>query len=161
MTRASHGTPHGAGKFEFLVVVALFGVLAMALLDRLVELERTAERTEVDLTERNMRVGLQLAIGEDLMRGREDRLPALLETNPVSFLGRLPRGYLGDGGAPDGPGTWRFDAERRILAYRPRQPEAFGGRTELSWKMASQGSLGGRIVGIRLERLPDRRLPLK
>lgn len=146
----------GVGKLEFLLLVAVIGVLANALLDRLIELEREGERTEIDLAVRNMRVGLRLAVGERLMRGQEDRLPELLEVNPVSFLGRLPRGYSAEAGDDAQAGNWRFDPATRILSYRPRQPEAFGGSPELRWKMESQGLIGGRIAGIQLSRLPDR-----
>ena len=145
----------GGGKFEFLLVVALFGVLAFALLNRLADVEQEAERTEVSLTERNIRVGLLLAVGEDVMGGREDRLAELLAANPVQFLGRTPRGYLGETGLPGGPGTWRFDPATRVLAYRPRQAEAFGGRQELRWRIQSRVLPDGRVAGIRLENLSD------
>ena len=146
----------GSGKLEFLLVVVLFGILAGALLARLVGIEQAAERTEVDLAVRNMRVGLQLAIGERLMRGQEERLAELVGANPIDFLGRLPLGYRGETTEPDGPGTWRFDPASHILAYRPRQPEAFGGNEELRWRMATQqATSGGRIQGLRLENLAN------
>lgn len=152
--RPAPSRQEGIGKLEFLLLVAVIGVLAHALLDRLVELEREGERTEVDLAVRNMGVGLRLAVGERLMRGQEDRLPELLEANPVSFLGRLPRGYAAGGEEP-GAGSWRFDPATRVLSYRPRQPEAFGGHPELRWKMDAQGLIAGRVAGIQLKRLPD------
>lgn len=153
-TRRGDGQ-RGIGKFEFLVLVAVIGALAAVLLDRLAAMEREAERVEVDLTVRNIRVGLRLAVGERLMRGQEDRMGELLAANPVGFLGRLPRGYAEDPGAAARPGAWRFDPATRMLAYRPRQPEAFGNLTELRWRLDAQGARGGRIVGIRLESLPD------
>lgn len=143
--------PRGGGKFEFLLVVALFGILAAALLDRLVGIEQAAERTEVDLTLRNMRVGLQLAVGERLMRGQEHRLAELVDTNPVGLLGRLPAGYRGETAISAGPGTWNFDPASHTLAYRPRQPEVFGGRAELRWRIVAQAARDGRIQGIALE----------
>lgn len=147
---------NGVGKFEFLLLVAVIGLFASSLQDRLVAIERDAERTEVSLTIRNIQVGLRLAVGERLMRGQEDRLVELLDANPVSFLGRLPRGYAEElSGSADSTGTWHFDRATRILAYRPRLPEAFDGQTELRWKMASQGTIGGRIAGIRLESLTN------
>jgi hypothetical protein len=145
----------GTGKFEFLFVVALIGILGGALMARLIGIERESERTEVDLTVRNMRVGLSLAVGERMMRGRDDSLPELLAANPVSFLGWEPRGYENENGDGAVPGEWYFDPKTRTLAYYPRQPEAFDGRQRLRWKLAAQGSLKGRIVGMRLESLPD------
>ena len=147
-------TQRGSGMLEFLLVLVVFGLLASALLARLIVIEQGAERTEVELTVRNIRVGLQLAVGEHLMRGQEDSLGELLELNPVSLLGRLPRGYV-DAATDAGPGSWRFDPKTRILAYRTRQADAFEGRDELRWRLASQGILGSRIAGIRLESLSN------
>lgn len=129
----------GLGKFEFAVVLAIFGVLATLLLDRLVALEHETERIEVDLTLRHIDIGLKLAIGERMMRGEEAHIPALLEVNPLDFLG-----------TPAAQG-WGYDAGSRTLGYRPRQPEAFGGRTHLEWRYTGRTDELGRMVGLRLE----------
>lgn len=144
----------GISKLEFSVSVAIVGVLAFLLQGRLLNLEAETERLEVDLTLRNARVGLQLAIGERLMRGEEHRLGELLETNPIKFLGREPQGYIGETTKRGGPGSWRYDERTRTLSYRPRQPAAFGGTVELHWQMRSSGVRGGRVSGIRIEAVP-------
>ena len=61
----------GANKFEFAIIVVIFSVLATALMARLNAIQEEAERTEVELIVRNIRVGIQLAIGERIMRGEE------------------------------------------------------------------------------------------
>ena len=48
----------GGTKLEFALVVVIFGILATALLNRLQAIEADAERTEVELTVRNIRVGV-------------------------------------------------------------------------------------------------------
>ena len=68
----------GTNKFEFALTVGIFAVLATALLVRLNAIQEEAERTEVNLTLRNIRVGIQLAIGERIMRGEEDRILSLI-----------------------------------------------------------------------------------
>lgn len=143
----------GRGTLEFLIVVLVFGMLAAVLLDRLVGIERAAERSAVDLAVRNMRVGLQLAIGERIMQGREDRMGEVLDLNPLDFLGRPAdaQAESGDGRR----GSWLFQPVDRTLVYRPRQPEAFSGRTELRWRIAAYRAAGNRIVGIRLENASD------
>ncbi|WP_145842220.1 hypothetical protein [Denitratisoma sp. DHT3] len=141
------GRQRGIGKFEFSVLVAMLGILALALIVRLQGVEEEAERLEVALTVRNIGVGLQWAIGERLMHGEEHRLAELLEANPVALLGHAPRRY---GEAPGGAGSWWFDPETRTLGYRPRQPHAFGGKTVLYWRIGARGMLGGRVVGLRL-----------
>jgi hypothetical protein len=129
----------GLGKFEFAVVLAIFGVLATLLLDRLVDLEHETERIEVDLILRHIDIGLKLAIGERMMRGEEVRIPALLESNPLDFLGTPPaRG-------------WNYDDGSRTLSYRPRQPEAFDGRALLAWRYVGRKDELGRTVGLRLD----------
>lgn len=137
----------GIGKFEFAFLVALIGILALALLVRLQRVEESAERLEVNLTVRNIGVGLQWAIGERMMHGEDHRLGELLDADPVMLLGHRPQRY---GDAPAGPGSWWFDAQTRTLGYQPRQPSAFGGQARLYWRIVAQGTLGGRVVGLRL-----------
>jgi hypothetical protein len=137
----------GFGKLEFAVVLAIFGVLAAALLDRLVVLEHETERLEVDLTVRHINIGLKLAIGEHMMRGHEDRIPWLLDENPLNFLGAQK---VGSGNTAS---HWEYEPVGRTLSYRPRQPAAFGGRTELGWRFTGDTDARGRTVGLRLEPL--------
>lgn len=133
----------GVSKFEFALVVAIIGILGGLLMHRLTEVEAAAERLQVDLTVRHMRVGLSLAIGERIMQGREDSLAELLERSPAEFLGGA--------GLADG---WRYDPSNRRLSYRPRQPEAFEGREELQWRLTAAGRAGGRVMGLRLVLVP-------
>ena len=148
------GTQRGIGKFEFLVLIAVIGALAGVFLDRLRNLEQEAERTEISLTERNMRVGLALAVGERIMQGREDSLAELLSASPLDFLGRPPGDYFAEPDQNTGSRSWRADPATGIVTYRPRQPEAFGGRTALCWKIVAQRATSGRVTGIGLENLP-------
>lgn len=139
----------GLSKFEFAVVLALLGILATLLLDRLIEVEREAERLEVALTLRHIDIGLKLAIGERLMRGGEGRIAALLDANPLDFLDGMKK-KVGAGGTA---GDWQYDPASRILVYWPRQPEAFAGRTQLAWRFTGHTDELGRTVGLRLEPL--------
>ncbi len=164
----------GLSKFEFAVVLAIFGILATLLLDRLVALEHDTERLEVALTLRHIDIGLKLAIGERMMRGEEARIPELLDRNPLDFLGQQQVGAgppqadtppvggsepglrargankVGAGGTAD---RWAYDPASRILGYRPRQPEAFEGNTRLEWRFIGHIDELGRNVGLRLEPL--------
>ncbi|GEM_PF-1139776 len=154
--RAYRSGVQGSGKLEFFILLTAIGIVAGILLDRLIQIEREAERTEVSLSVRNMRVGLRLAVGERIMRGQEDRMAELLAANPLDFLGDpLGRPLAGIAAAGQALefGRWRFDRSSGVLTYRPRQPEAFDGRAELCWKVASLGTQHGRMVGIGLENL--------
>jgi type II secretory pathway pseudopilin PulG len=139
----------GASKLEFAVTVAIFGVLATALLLRLNVIQEDAERTEVDLTVRNIRVGIQLAIGERIMRGEEYRIAEVAAASPVDFLGHRPRGFR-EGRTPSGPGQWSYDAANRELVYFPRLPQAFADATELRWRYVARNDSSGRPVGASL-----------
>ncbi len=134
----------GRGRIGLAVIVVLAGALAYAVSEAQAEMELA----QVDITIRNIRSGLQIAIGERLMRGDDKQVAALLTANPLEFLGQLPAGYVGQTPIPDGAGSWRFDSASRLLEYRPRHPRIFGGREELHWRLQATGA--GRPVGLRL-----------
>lgn len=139
----------GANKFEFAVTVAIFGVLASVLLARLNAIQAEAERTEVDLTVRNIRVGIQLAIGERIMRGEEERIAEVAQASPVDFLGHRPRGFT-DRRTAEAAGQWAYDPVRRELSYVPRLPQAFADARELRWRYVARLDLSGKTVGASL-----------
>lgn len=140
----------GFGSLEFAMVLLVFGVLAGALLNRLLALEYDAERLAVDLTVRHIGVGLKLAVGERIMRGEEAKIAALLDENPLDFLGDA---NVGAGGTADVRGAWHYDPATHVLSYRPRLPAAFGGRETLEWRLRGFNDELGRAVGLRLEPL--------
>lgn len=144
---------HGFGKFELAVVLAIFGILAGALISRLIAIEHETEQLEVALTIRHINIGLKLAIGEKIMRGREPEIPALLEKNPLDFLGDTKEQVEKVGAGETA--NWRFDPAQRLLIYHPRQPEAFEGRTELRWQFTGHRDELGRMVGLRLVLLDE------
>ena len=139
----------GFSKLEFSVVVAIFGILAGALMARLYAIEAEAERTEVDLTVRNIRVGIQLAIGERIMRGEEERIGEVAQASPIDFLGHRPRGF-NTGRFPEEPGQWAYDPLSRELAYQTRLPGAFANAKELRWRYVARINPAGRTIGASL-----------
>ena len=143
---------NGASKFEFAVVVAILGLLAAVLLVRLNAIQAEAERTEVDLTVRNIRVGIQLAIGERIMHGEEARIIEVAAASPIDFLGRRPRGFV-EARSAEAPGQWAYDPIRRELSYLPRLPQAFDDAEELRWRYVSRLDPSGKTVGISLVKL--------
>jgi type II secretory pathway pseudopilin PulG len=139
----------GLTTLEFAVVLAVFVVLAGALMVRLNSIQEEAERTEVSLTIRNIRVGIQLAIGERIMRGEEERISEVAQASPIDFLGHLPRDF-NPGSFPEAPGQWAYDPLRRELTYWPRLSGAFAVATELRWRYVARLDPAGRTVGISL-----------
>ena len=136
--------PTGLSRFEFSVVLILFGILAHTLLDRLVTLEHETERLEVDLTVRHINTGIKLAMGERLMHGEAHRVQDILQENPLDFLGRK----VGAGRAEES--RWTYDRPSRTLRYMPRQPEAFAGQEMLAWRLTGHTDELGRMAGLRL-----------
>jgi hypothetical protein len=144
---------NGFSKFEFAVVLVIFGVLAYLLFERLTALERETEHLAVDLTVRHINIGLKLMVGERIMRGEEPRIAELLDANPMNFLGRPQEAKVGAGGtAPDAKG-WHFNPATHVLTYQARQPEAFDNREKLAWQLRGHTDELGRAVGLRLEPL--------
>ncbi len=151
--------------FQGAVLFVLVGALAIGLLSALSDARESAEKLVVELSIRNMRTGMQLAMGEALMQQREGEMATWAGRNPITWLGSKPDGYLGAcpvAGRQFLPGgAWCFDYERRELVYRPRSikhlralPEG-GGRAcgQLSWRVAraSENTARGGLVGLRLE----------
>ncbi|MBI5107588.1 MAG: hypothetical protein HZA62_02470 [Rhodocyclales bacterium] len=145
----------GISKLEFAVVAVIFGVLAAILLGRLSEVEVGAEATEVEITISNIRSGMRMAINDRMMKGKGDRLEELLSSNPVTFLITPPRGYVELAADTGVRGAWYYDQRIRVLTYRPRQPQAFGGKTELHWRISQHGNGNNEsVAGIQLEEMP-------
>lgn len=140
----------GLNKFDFLIVVIIFGVLAATFLARMDQLQGEAERTQVDMTIRNIRVGMQLAVGELVMLGKDDQIRLLLRSNPFRFLEKLPEGYEGEAAVPSRPGGWVYDSNRSELAYQPKLKSAFDGRDSLRWRFQSVAASTDKLAGLRL-----------
>ena len=166
--------PHGprrlgyyAGKnwFQSAVLFVVLGLFAIGLLSALNGAKEQAERQVVDLTIRNMRTGMQLAIGEALMRQRERDMASWVGSNPVQWLGTSPAGYRGECTTDESRdlsgGEWCFERTHRELVYRPRRIErlqALGEKnprqcSQLRWRVARTpgNEDSGGFIGLRLE----------
>ena len=74
------------------VVFVVLGSLALGLLWALNDAKERAEKQVVELTLRNMRTGMQFAMGEALLRRRESEMASWVGINPVLWLGAPPTG---------------------------------------------------------------------
>ena len=147
------------------VVLVVLGSLAMGLLWALSDVKERAERQVVDLTVRNMRTGMQLAMGEALMQQREREIATWVGGNPVNWLGAPPGGYRGECSAEEGRalsgGEWCFERASRELVYRPNSVDRLrDSRVEkdnqcgqLRWRVArvSESASSAGFVGLRIE----------
>ncbi len=147
------------------VVLVVLGSLAMGLLWALNDIKERAERQVVDLTIRNMRTGMQWAMGEALMHQREREIATWVGANPVNWLGAPPGGYRGECSAEESRGLsggeWCFERASRELVYRPSRadhlrtlPEVKGSKCDqLHWRVArvSANVSNAGFVGLRIE----------
>lgn len=161
-----HATAH---RFEWAVLWVVVGLLAIGLLSALHDANERAERQAVELTIRNMRTGMQLAMGEALMQQRESEMAAWVGNNPVHWLGSDPAGYRGECSTAESrelpAGAWCFDRDRRELVYRPRHTRhlrvpstADRDRCDvLSWRVTRvpERMASGAFVGLRLAATAD------
>jgi hypothetical protein len=149
------------GAAVFVVV----GALAVGLLRALNDALERAERQVVELTLRNMRTGMQLAMGEAMMRQREGEIAAWAGSNPMRWLDSPPEGYRGECTAGESRdlsgGQWCFDRVGRQLVYRPRASDhlrvlAAGAAlrcNQLRWHVARapESAASGGFIGLRIE----------
>jgi hypothetical protein len=154
--------------FQRAVLFVVLGLFAIALISALGDAKEEAERQSVELTIRNMRTGMQRAMGEALMHQREGEMASWAGSNPVRWLDSLPAGYRGDCSAAESRelsgGEWCFERGRRELVYRPRNIDqlyesrgamkALGRQCDqLSWRVARAptSAASGGFVGLRIE----------
>lgn len=146
-SRSSPRTRPRLGKLlQFSLVVAIIGVLAAGLLNKLSQIQEKSEKVLVETTIQNVSSGLRSATADFMFHGQDARIKELVGTNPVLWLQKPPDGYLGEcpatSGGP-GPGVWCFDAGSRELRYWPkldRNLKFQGASGGLRWRIDAAGS---------------------
>ena len=87
---------HGFSLFELLIAAGVISVIAVLLLDRLLDYQAYAERTAMEVTIVNMRSGLRLRVAELMTQDRMQEVGKLVNENPVHWLETPPPNYLGE-----------------------------------------------------------------
>ena len=75
---------------QHAVLFVVVGLIAVGLISALGDATEQAERQIVELTIRNMRTGMQRAMGEALMHQREGEMASWAGSNPVRWLDSPP-----------------------------------------------------------------------
>ncbi len=113
------------------VVLVVLGVVALWLLNSLEDAKEVVEKQNVELSIRQMRTGLQLAKGLELIRQRKIDVSTWVGMNPIDWMAAPPRGYRGECPAQGVRelliDEWCFDSKSRELFYRPRHIEHLSG----------------------------------
>jgi hypothetical protein len=145
---ASMGADRGVNRLEFSVSVAVIGIAATALLGSALYYEELAEKTEVELTIRNIRAGLRYQVADRMIHGRMGELAALDGSNPVRWLEHPPRNYVGERRSANlevqDKGEWCFDPDWKELRYRPRLGNYLSPELRLlRWRVVAVSRSGG------------------
>lgn len=111
----------GVIRFEFMVVVMVFGLVAVIILDHVRYYQEYAEKTVMDITVMNIRTGLRFRVAELMLQNRTRDFSLVAQENPVQWLASPPPNYLGELADPKAseiqPGNWYYDLGRRQLVY--------------------------------------------
>jgi len=151
--------------FQGAVLLAVLALIFNGLISALNDASERAEKQGVELTIRNMRTGMKLAMGEAMMQQREGEMAAWVGSNPVRWLGSPPGAYRGECSVEESRnlsgGEWCFERNRRQLLYRPHRPDRLhplppGSELQcshLSWRVerAPESVVSAGFVGLRLE----------
>jgi hypothetical protein len=160
MSEKRHFSYYTGARWGSLVLsLVLIAVISLWLARGLRETEERTEKLLLEMTIRRMHMGMQIAIGEAMMRGRDKEIVSWAGSNPVRWLDGDLRAYAGNCAWDKelAPGGWCFDSLRGELQYRPRnighlrlkngQPVSL-----LRWKVvALNATAEGGLVGLRVE----------
>jgi hypothetical protein len=109
--------------------VAIAGVLAAVLLERLLTYAEAAEKVAMEVTISNLQGALYSKLAYHALRGESASIESLPRQSPFVVADAHPANYLGefDGIPPvsDRSGKWYFDRLRGELVYRPNLARHF------------------------------------
>ena len=136
-------------KFEFPVLVAIIGVLAILLMNALERVREQFEEAAVQSEVAALRVELMDRLAHHQSVG--GALPAT--RNPLRWIERKPGNYVGERDAtPEADGVWYFDRKREELAYRYRSGREV--RFRLVRGVEAAG-VKGSLAGVGLARVGE------
>lgn len=133
--------------FEIAVVVTIVGSLLFFLLPVLDDTRFRMEDAAVQAEAAAIRIDLLDRLAHHQAVG--GKLPQ--SANPVQWIGRVPKGYLGElESAPEARGVWYFDRRAGELVYR------FQASGEARFRLvrgAGSGGAPGVLAGVGLARI--------
>ena len=111
----------GFTLLELAVVAVIVGILAAALLNRVVFYQEQAEKTAMEQTLGTLRSALHLQIANLLVHGDLAGINRLADQNPMNWLAEKPQNYVGEYYAPRegliATSSWYFDPHEKNLVY--------------------------------------------
>jgi len=149
----------GSRWISFAVAVLLIAIVSLWLAASLRDTEERTEKLVVEQAVRRMHMGMQLAMGEAMMQGREREIVTWVGSNPVRWLDGDLRGYIGTCARREtlAPGHWCFDELRSELHYHPRLNHHLRFKNSadeplLRWRVVAKNpTAAGGLVGLHVE----------
>ncbi|HZW86889.1 MAG TPA: prepilin-type N-terminal cleavage/methylation domain-containing protein [Gallionella sp.] len=119
----------GFTLIELVIVIIIISVLAGLLLNRFLFYQEQAEKTAMEQVAGAIQSALVMEYGKILIRGKPADALALARDNPMNWLQKKPRNYVGEYYDPTplttGSGNWLFDLKSRDLIYVVRSASYF------------------------------------
>lgn len=120
---------HGFTLFELAVTVSIIGILAAALLSRVLMYQEQAERVAMENVVGVLRSALGMKAAQLAAQGRSGEMSKLLTINPMDLLAQKPANYAGEVDSPQNgkisPGNWYFIRKQLLLVYIARTGATF------------------------------------
>lgn len=117
----------GFTLFELVIVIIIVMLMMALFLDRARFYQEQAEKTAMEGIVATVQSALVLQYGQLMTRGRAADVAALARDNPINWLQKKPRNYLGEfydvSAAKLETGNWAFDLKTRELVYLVRNGE--------------------------------------
>src|SRR4051794_1723964 len=113
----------GFTMLELMAAIALIGVFASVLLDRLLYYQEVAEKAAMEYTVNLLKLGLQIRIGDLMAQNQVVDFVAVAHENPVTWLDAPLPDYRGEVVAARNQRmpahSWYYDRTQRELVYVP------------------------------------------
>lgn len=119
--RISPAAARGFTLIELIVVIIVISLSAAVAMERFLYYEESAEKAAMEANVEAFTMGLRIRAAELSVKNQGDRIAALADENPKSWMEQTPPHFLGDYGPSPVPGNWYYAAQGRQLVYVPQR----------------------------------------
>jgi general secretion pathway protein G len=128
----------GFSLFEFAVAAAVFAILVGIAANRLNLYQQQVESVAAEQLVSSLRAALQSRVAQLHAAQRKRELLTIVDENPIGWLSRTPKNYLGEYYSPDNKkltaGSWYFDRGEKALVYLITRQDSFAFRSSILLK---------------------------
>ena len=149
----------GLSLLEFTLVTLIVSVLIVFAFQRVAELRTHMERAAVRQTVEAIRSALALRLAELVVQGRAQRALEYEGSNALDLLSPGPvqaAARARDEKLPP-PGSWYFESDTGLVAYRPRWSDASTPTDVLRWRVEAARAErdGAAVTALTLSRIGE------